>query len=128
MIGWIKNAISNLYDIVLLLLYYLSILVLLNVSVMRIYFIPVLHRLLPDWLILSIYYHIIIQELEDYIKLKLKEEEEEKEIIALKNMHKHKFYKSLHEEVIQIAWHPDRYWNWCLTEDEKKEIQKLWYR
>ena len=104
MIGWIKNAISNLYDIVLLLLYYLSILVLLNASVMRIYFIPVLHRLLPDWLILSIYYHIIIQELEDYIKLKLKEEEEEeKEIIALKNMHKLKFYKSLHEEMIKIA-------------------------
>ena len=73
--------------------------------------------------------HIIIQEQEDYIKLKLKEEEEEeKEIIALKNMHKLKFYKSLHEEVIKIAWHPNRYWNWCLTEDEKQEIEKLWYK
>ena len=40
--------------------------------------------------------------------------------------HKRNYFKTLHEEVIQIAWHPDRYWNWCISEDEKKEIEKLW--
>ena len=34
--------------------------------------------------------------------------------------------KDIHDELIPIAWHPDRYWNWCLTEDEKQEIEKLW--
>ena len=24
-----------------------------------------------------------------------------------------------------IAWHPSRYWDWCMSEDEKKETEKL---
>ena len=24
-----------------------------------------------------------------------------------------------------VAWHPDRWWNFCMLEDEKKEIQPL---
>ena len=80
-----------------------------------------------------------------YIRRDDEEEEEEVEDFIWKKIHKNKFYnqlskdlfqfhhkrnyfKTLHEEVIQIAWHPDRWWDWCLTEDEKKEIQKLWYR
>ena len=31
------------------------------------------------------------------------------------------------EELMSIAWHPSRYWDWCMSEDEKtKEIEKLW--
>ena len=33
------------------------------------------------------------------------------------------------EELLPIAWHPSRYWDWCMSEDEKKkkkEIEKLW--
>ena len=26
-----------------------------------------------------------------------------------------------------ITWHPTRWWNWCLPEDEKKEI-KLFFK
>ena len=26
------------------------------------------------------------------------------------------------EELMAIAWHPKRWWDWCLSEDEKKEI------
>ena len=22
-----------------------------------------------------------------------------------------------------VAWHPDRWWNWCVPEDEKKELE-----
>ena len=23
-----------------------------------------------------------------------------------------------------VAWHPNRWWDWCMSEDEKKEINK----
>ena len=29
------------------------------------------------------------------------------------------------EELLPIAWHPSRYWDWCISEDEKKETEKL---
>ena len=25
-----------------------------------------------------------------------------------------------------IAWHPSRWWDWCVPEDKKKETEKLW--
>ena len=30
------------------------------------------------------------------------------------------------EELVPIAWHPLRYWDWCMSEDEKRETEKLW--
>ena len=30
------------------------------------------------------------------------------------------------EELIPIAWHPSRWWNWCIPEDEKKETENFW--
>ena len=30
------------------------------------------------------------------------------------------------EELLAIAWHPSRWWDWCMSEDEKKETEKLW--
>ena len=29
------------------------------------------------------------------------------------------------EELLPIAWHPSRWWDWCIPEDEKKETEKL---
>ena len=38
---------------------------------------------------------------------------------------------SIKEELLPIAWHPLRWWDWCVPEDEKKETEKLfltiWY-
>ena len=31
---------------------------------------------------------------------------------------------SIKEELMTIAWHPSRWWHWCVPEDEEKE--KLW--
>ena len=35
------------------------------------------------------------------------------------------------EELLPIAWHQSRWWDWCVPEDEKKETEKLflttWY-
>ena len=33
---------------------------------------------------------------------------------------------SIKEELLPIAWHPSRYWDWCMSENEKKETEKLW--
>ena len=33
---------------------------------------------------------------------------------------------SIKEGLLPIAWHPSRYWDWCLSEDEKQEAEKLW--
>ena len=27
------------------------------------------------------------------------------------------------EELMPVAWHPDRWWDWCVPEDEKKELE-----
>ena len=33
---------------------------------------------------------------------------------------------SIKKELMPIAWHPSRYWDWSMSEDEKKEAEKLW--
>ena len=33
---------------------------------------------------------------------------------------------SIKEGLLPIAWHPSRYWNWCVPEDERKDIEKMW--
>ena len=30
------------------------------------------------------------------------------------------------EELLPIAWHPSRWWDWCVPQDEKKETEKVW--
>ena len=40
---------------------------------------------------------------------------------------KHKAQKSqIKKQLMPIAWHPSRYWDWCISEDEKKETEQLW--
>ena len=30
---------------------------------------------------------------------------------------------SLKEELLPIAWYPSRYWDWCMSEDEKRRVE-----
>ena len=30
------------------------------------------------------------------------------------------------KKLLPIAWHPSRWWDCCMSEDEKKETEKLW--
>ena len=30
------------------------------------------------------------------------------------------------KELMPIAWHPSRWWDWCITKDEEKKTEKLW--
>ena len=33
---------------------------------------------------------------------------------------------SIKKEVMHIAWHPSRWWDWRVPEDKKRETEKLW--
>ena len=40
---------------------------------------------------------------------------------------KHKAQKAqIKEELLRVGWHPSRWWDWCIPEDDKKETEKLW--
>ena len=41
--------------------------------------------------------------------------------------HKRKFYKKLYyDDLLPVAWHPDRFFDWCLDEDEKRGLEQMW--
>ena len=40
-------------------------------------------------------------------------------------IHKLKYYTTLRDELMHIAWHPDRVWDWCFDEDQKKHWNML---
>ena len=44
-------------------------------------------------------------------------------ILNLKN--KKLLKKELNEEMMPVAWHPNRWWNGCASEDEKREIDPM---
>ena len=44
-------------------------------------------------------------------------------ILNLKNA-KH-LKQKISEELMPIAWNPKRWWNFCISEDEKKEIEPI---
>ena len=33
--------------------------------------------------------------------------------------------KELNEELMSVAWHPKRWWDWCVSEDEKMEVDSM---
>ena len=40
--------------------------------------------------------------------------------------HKRKCFRWIHDGVLPIAWHPDRFWNWCVDEEEKGVLKRMW--
>ena len=30
------------------------------------------------------------------------------------------------EDLMPIDWHPLRWWDWCVPEDEKEQTEELW--
>ena len=35
------------------------------------------------------------------------------------------FQKDISKELMTVAWYPTRCWNWCMSEDEKNEIDPV---
>ena len=44
----------------------------------------------------------------------------------LRHHHKRKFSRRIHDELLAIAWHPDRVFNWCFDEGEKRFLGEMW--
>ena len=40
--------------------------------------------------------------------------------------HKREFFRRIRDELLPIAWHPDRFWNWCVDEEEKGFLEGMW--
>ena len=75
----------------------------------------------PDWFVISDWVHMwyVDSEYRDY----------DGEVSFFKWYDSYKKRKaqkaSIKEEVLPIAWHPSRHWNWCMPEDEKKRDRKI---
>ena len=35
------------------------------------------------------------------------------------------FKKHINKELMPVTWHPSRWWDWCMLEDEKKQIEPI---
>ena len=35
--------------------------------------------------------------------------------------------KELSEELMTVSWHPNRWWDWCVSEEGKKEIDPIFF-
>ena len=44
----------------------------------------------------------------------------------LRYHHKRKFYRKIAEELLPVAWHPDRVYDWCFDEEEKGFLEEMW--
>ena len=45
-------------------------------------------------------------------------------LITWRDAYKRKAQKAkIKEELMFVAWHPGQRWNWCVPEDEKKELE-----
>ena len=76
---------------------------------------PLLLRYVPDWLVTQ----QLIELWNDYCN--------DDRLIKWRNGYeKRKAQKAnIKEELLPIAWHSGRVMDWCMSEDEKKEIEKL---
>ena len=36
-----------------------------------------------------------------------------------------KHFKKISKKLMPVAWHPKRWWDFCMTEHEKKEIEPI---
>ena len=41
------------------------------------------------------------------------------------NLYKLNHLKKLSKELLLVAWHPTRWWDQCMTEDEEKRIEPV---
>ena len=40
--------------------------------------------------------------------------------------HKRKFSRRINDALRPVAWHPDRFLDWCIDEEEKKFFARMW--
>ena len=40
--------------------------------------------------------------------------------------HKREFFGRIRDELLPVAWYPDRFFDWCVDEEEKEFLKKVW--
>ena len=45
--------------------------------------------------------------------------------IVMKNAQKKAQNLKIKDELLPVAWNPDRVMNWCMSEDEKSDAEKM---
>ena len=48
--------------------------------------------------------------------------------LAILNLKNEKHFKKLNEELMAVAWHPNRQYEWCMSEDDKNEIDPIFIK
>ena len=48
--------------------------------------------------------------------------------LAILNLKNEKDLKKLNEELMAVAWHPNRQYEWCMSEDDKNEIDPIFIK
>ena len=43
-----------------------------------------------------------------------------------RRIHKSTFYRDLHDDLMPVAWHPDRFLDWCVDIEELKCLEERW--
>ena len=64
-----------------------------------------------------------------FVTAEMLEKYQDEEMAGLKSYKQRKAQKAkIKEELLPVAWHPDRVIDWCFSEDEKEVLEKLWKR
>ena len=45
--------------------------------------------------------------------------------VRIINVSNTKHLKKIDQELRPVAWHPTRVWDWCMSENEKKEVSSF---
>ena len=65
--------------------------------------------------------------LNKYFEVKTDDDDEDNFFKWFEGYKKRKIQKaSIKEELAPIIWHPSRWWDWCMSEDEKRDKEALW--
>ena len=67
-----------------------------------------------------------VAEKPEYIHGEMKEKMKAVFDELFKYHHKREFSGNIYEEMLHIAWHPDRFWDWCVDEKEKGFLEGMW--
>ena len=78
-------------------------------------------RYVPDWFVTREGVYMWYNDSDYY------DDDEDKFFKWYNDYKKRKAQKvSIKEELLPIAWHPSRWWDWCVSEDEKRDTEALW--
>ena len=74
----------------------------------------------PDWFVISDWVHMW------YVDTEYRDYDDEVNFFKWYDSYKKRKTQkaSIKDELLPVAWHPLRHWNWCMPEDEKKKRQK----